>query len=308
MIRPAPSARIAPASRIAPTSRIAYVNGRYLPLRDARVSIDDRGYQFADGIYEVCALVDGLLVDAGRHLDRLERSAAALGIVLPMARRPLLLVMRELVRRNAVQHGLLYLQISRGTAPREHAFPATLQAALVMTVRAQARAAGEARAAAGVRVITLADQRWARCDIKSTALLPNVLAKQAAREAGAYEAWLVDRDGAVTEGSSSNAWIVDAAGTLVTRERSPAILGGVTRETLLALALQAGWAVAERRFTVPEALAAREAFLTSATAFVLPVVAIDGVKIADGRPGTLTQRLAQLYRDNLPQERAAGVR
>lgn len=282
-------------------ARVAYVNGRYLPEAQAMVHIEDRGYQFADAIYEVCAIRDGFLVDAGPHLDRLERSAAAIRLALPMERAPLLLVMRELVRRNRVSHGLLYLQVGRGTARRDHAFPPDARASLVITARARRPEAARALAAEGVAVITLPDLRWARCDIKSTALLPNVLAKQAAREAGAFEAWLVDREGLVTEGSSSNAWIVDAAGAVITRPLSPSILGGITRERLIGLARQAGVPVIERDFDTAAALRAREAFLTSATAFVLPVVAIDGTAIGNGRPGAVTERLAALYRDNLPQ-------
>lgn len=275
-------------------SRIAYVNGRFLPFRQACVHIEDRGYQFADGVYEVMALVAGRLLDESRHLDRLERSLAELGIAWPMSRSALSLVMGQLIRRNRLATGILYLQITRGVARRDHAFPAATRPSLVMTVRAL-RSNPASLAQRGARVITIADIRWRRCDIKSIALLPNVLAKQAARLAGADEAWMVDEDGSVTEGSSTNAWIVTADGKLVTRPADHSILNGVTRMAVLDLARTLGLEVVERPFSLIEAKAAPEAFLTSTTGYVMPVVAIDGEAVGKGTPGPLTLRLREAY-------------
>ncbi len=275
-------------------SRIAYVNGRFVPHAEAAVHIEDRGYQFADGVYEVIAVAGGRPVDETAHLDRLERSLAAVHIRPPMARQPLKLVMRELLRRNRVRDGMVYLQITRGVAPRDHAFPATAKPALVLTAQ-RAKPVQARRAASGVKVITVEDIRWRRCDIKSISLLPNVLAKQMASEAGAYEAWQVDADGRVTEGSASNAWIITEAGEIVTRPPDAAILAGITRAAVHELAAREGLRLVERPFTVAEAKAAREAFLTSTTAYVIPVIQIDDDKVGDGRPGPLTRELARLY-------------
>ncbi len=275
-------------------SRIAYVNGRYLPIGAPAVQIEDRGYQLADGVYEVCKVVAGQFRDLDRHLDRLERSLAAVRIPMPMARRALELVMRETWRRNGLPDAMVYLQVSRGVAPRNHAFPSTVRPSLVVTVR-PSRLPSAREMEHGVRVITLPDERWARCEIKSISLLPNVLAKQSAVEAGCREAWLVDGEGHVTEGASSNAYIVDRDGRVVTHPLGPAILGGITRSIILELARAAGIEVVERAFTVEEAMAAREAFLTSTTSLVLPVTEIDGRPVANGRPGTVTTRLAALY-------------
>jgi D-alanine transaminase len=277
-------------------ARIAYVNGAYLPHREAGVSIDDRGYQFADAVYEVFAVVDGRPVDADAHFDRLERSLDAVRIPQPMTRAALGVVIRALIRRNRVRFGLVYLQIGRGVAARGHAFPAGLRPSVVATARSLAPDAGVALAAAGVAVVTLPEVRWARRDIKTTALLPNVLARQQAAERGAYEAWFVDDQGMVTEGAATNAWIVDRDGRVVTRPLSEAILHGVTRRAVLRLARQADYQVVERGFTVAEAQAAREAFLTSATSFVLPVVRIDETVIGGGRPGPVASALRALYR------------
>lgn len=275
-------------------TRAAYVNGRFVPLAAATIGIEERGLQFAHGVYEVLKAVGGRLVDLDRHLERLERSAAAIEVPLPMSRGALVLLLEELLRRNRLRDAAVYVQVSAGVAPRNHAWPPGLRPSLVATVR-PARFPTAAEMASGVRVITMPDERWARCDIKSIALLPNVLAKQRAAAAGCREAWLIDRDGLVTEGASSNAWIVDRDGTLVTRPLGPAILGGVTRAVLLELARAHGIAVAERPFRLEEAQAAREAFLTSTTSLVLPVTEIDGRPIANGRPGSLTLRLARLY-------------
>jgi D-alanine transaminase len=278
-------------------ARIVYVNGAYRPHREAGVSIDDRGYQFADAVYEVFAVVDGRPVDTEAHFDRLERSLDAVRIAPPMSRAAFGIVMRELIRRNRVRFGLVYLQIGRGVASRGHAFPADIRPSVVGTARSLAPDAGDALARAGVAVITLPEVRWARRDIKTTALLPNVLARQQAVERGAYEAWFVDDRGVVTEGAATNAWIVDSAGRLITRPLSDSILHGVTRRAVLDLARQANYQVVERGFTVAEACAAREAFLTSATSFVMPIVRVDDTAIGDGAPGPVATALRALYCD-----------
>lgn len=275
-------------------SRIAYVNGRYVPHASARVHVEDRGYQFADGVYEVTAVVDGKLVDHGPHLERLDRSLRALRIAWPMSPAALTRVEEEVVRRNRVREGIVYLQVTRGVARRDHAFPVRAAPALVVTARHAGPPKTE-QAEKGVKVILHPDIRWGRCDIKSVALLPNVLAKQAAREAGAFEAWLVDAAGFVTEGSSTNAWIVDPTGNLVTRNLENAILSGVTRRILLELAAAEGHRVVKRPFTPAEAKAAPEAFLTSTTSFVMPVVQIDEAIVGAGAPGPVTRRLRELY-------------
>ena len=276
-------------------SRLAYVNGRFLPQGEAGVSVEDRGFQFADAVYEVWAVFDGRLADAEGHFVRLERSLGELSIPQPMSRAALAQVLRETARRNRVRDGIVYLQISRGAARRDHAFPAGLRPTVVATARSIDYAAEEARAAAGVKVITMPDNRWGRCDIKTVGLLPNALAKQAAREAGAYEAWLVDAAGRVTEGASTNAWIVDAQGRLRTRDTGANILRGVTRSGVAALAERLQIPVIEEPFTVDEAQGASEAFVTAASAFVLPVVAIDGKPVGSGKPGPVAQRLRALY-------------
>lgn len=277
-------------------SRIAYVNGRYLDMRDASVNIEDRGYQFADGVYEVCEVRGGKLVDMPRHLARLQRSLGELRIKEPMPLAALSVVMHEVVRRNRVNYGIVYLQVTRGVARRDHGFPAApVKPAVVVTARSLDPAKGQANAAHGIKVITLQENRWPRVDIKSTALLPNVLAKQAAREAGAFEAWYVDRDGYVTEGSSSNAWIVTKEGRVVTRSADAGILAGVTRAVLMDAfeALQVRFE--ERPFTPAEAAGAAEAFVTASSQIVMPVVAIDGQPIGDGKPGALAKRLREQF-------------
>jgi D-alanine transaminase len=279
----------------APAGRIAYVDGRYLPHGRAGVHIEDRGLQLADSIYEVCAISDGLLIDQEEHLDRLVRSLGEIGMAMPMSRHVLALVMHELVRRNRARTGLLYLQVTRGAARRDHPIPTEeLRPTLIMTVRELGAAGIAQRQEEGIKVITRPDERWARCDIKTTQLLPNLLAKTAARKAGAYEAWLIDDDGFVTEGSSTNAWIVDVEGRLTTRQLSNEILPGVTRRVIMEAAAEAQLRVFERKFTRAEASGAREAFISSATG-VVPVIAIDGQTIGDGRPGPITQRVQQLY-------------
>ena len=277
--------------------RIAYVNGRYTAHADAAVHIEDRGYQFADGVYEVCEIARGYIVDSTRHLDRLDRSLRELKIASPMARQPLLTVMREVIRRNLVENGLVYLQVTRGVAPRDHAFPADTKPSLVITAKRIDPAGGIKRAESGIKVITVAENRWERVDIKSVGLLPNVLAKQQAKEAGAQEAWFVDPDGTVKEGASTNAWIITKDGVLVTRPADTGILRGVTRTTVLDIIKKHGLSVEERPFTVEEAYDAREAFITSATTLVTPVVTIDDRSIANGHPGSIASSLRQAFFD-----------
>lgn len=277
-------------------SRFAYVNGRFVRHGQAAVHIEDRGYQLADGVYEVWAVFDGKLADAEGHFARLWRSLDELRIAHPMSEASLTIVLREAIRRNHVREGLVYLQVSRGVARRDHAFPnPAVPPAVVITARSVDRAAIEAKAAKGSAVITVPENRWGRCDIKTIGLLPNALAKQAARERGAIEAWFVDDLGLVTEGASSNAWIVDADGRLRTRDTQANILRGVTRLTLLDVIAEAGLPVAEQPFTVEEAKAAREAFITGAGSLVTPITSIDGVKIGDGTVGPVASRLRALY-------------
>lgn len=279
-----------------PAGRIAYVNGRYLRHGQAGVHIEDRGLQLGDSIYEVTNVLDGVPVDEDPHLDRLERSLAQIGMDMPMGRPAMKLVMREMIARNKIRDGLLYLQVTRGAARRDHIPPASGQRpTLIMTMRAQDLAALAVRLEKGVAVASMPDQRWARCDIKTVQLLPNLLAKQAAKKKGAFEAWLVDDDGFVTEGASTNAWIVGQDGVVVTRDLSNAILPGVTRRLILEAARDEGLKVAERKFTVADAQAAREAFLSSATGAAIPVVCVDGVQIGDGVPGPLTRQIRELY-------------
>ncbi len=275
-------------------TRVAYVNGRYVPYRAASVHIDDRGYTFADGVYEVVAIVDGRFVDEAPHLDRLERSLKELRMTLPMSRRSIEFVLREVVRRNRVRNGIVYLQMSRAVAPRDHPFPADPKTQFVAWARS-GKPVPVSHAEDGVKAITLPDIRWGRCDIKSTALLPNILAKQKAREAGAYEAWLVDEDGNVTEGSSSNAWIITPKGELVTRSTDEAILSGITRLTVRDLAREEGLRLVERSFSLAEAKGAREAFVTSASSPVVPVTQIDDQVIGNGKPGSTTLKLRERY-------------
>jgi D-alanine transaminase len=279
-------------------SRVAYVNGRYLPHARAVVHIEDRGYQFGDGVYEVCEVRGGRLVDERRHLARLERSLAEIRMPAPMSAAALRVVLRETLRRNRVRDGLLYLQVTRGVARRDHGFPPPgTRPSIVVTARSIDRVKLEGQAETGVAVITVPDNRWERVDIKTIALLPNVLARQAARDQDAREAWFVDRDGFVTEGSSSNAWIVTKDGAIVTRPATSGILKGITREVALEVAAKQGLTIEERPFKVAEALAAREAFLTSATQVVMPIVRIDGSSIGDGRPGAVARALRARFHE-----------
>jgi D-alanine transaminase len=283
------------ASR-APAGRIAYVNGRYLPFAQAGVHVEDRAVQLGDSIYEVASVTEGRPVDEEPHLDRMERSLRELGMPMPMGRAALKLVMREMIARNRIASGFLYMQVTRGAAKRDHV-PLTdgPRPTLIITMRAQDRAALARRMEKGIAVSTQPDIRWGRCDIKTVQLLPNLLAKQAAKQAGAFEAWLVDDEGYVTEGASTNAWIVDQDGTVITRDLSHDILPGVTRRIMLDAIAEAQMKVVERKFTVAEAKSAREAFLSSATGAAVPVVAIDGQVIGNGAPGALTRRIRDLY-------------
>jgi len=275
--------------------RYAYVNGRYVPHNAAAVHIEDRGYQFADGVYEVVPVHRGKLVDEGPHLDRLERSLAELRIDMPMSRRALQLVSKELMRRNGLSFGFVYMQVTRGVAPRDHKFPKkTPKPALTMTTR-QLTPVADAELQEGFHVVTAPDQRWKRCDIKSVSLLPNILAKQKAAEAGCQEAWLVDDDGYVTEGSATNAWIVTKDKKVVTRQADHAILPGITRLSLLKVMQREGYELETRPFSLEEAMQANEAFLTSSTNYVMPITKIDGKAVGNGHPGLLTMKLREAY-------------
>ncbi|MEC7515832.1 MAG: D-amino-acid transaminase [Pseudomonadota bacterium] len=277
-------------------SRWAYVNGRYVPHREASVHVEDRGYQFADGVYEVVLVHAGAMIDEIPHLDRLDRSLDELRIDPPMGRMALRAVLREVVRRNRIRTGLVYLQITRGVARRDHAFPTGVKPALVVTAK-RLTLPREETLESGVRVVTIEDIRWQRCDIKSVSLLPNVLGKQHARENGAYEAWQIDQDGNVTEGTSSNSWIVTHDDRLLTRPATHEILNGITRQTILKLAAARGLTFEERAFSLDEALAAREAFISSATSFVTPVTQIDDTTLGNGRAGSFTMDLRSAYFD-----------
>ncbi len=277
-------------------SRIAYVNGQYRPHGQATVHIEDRGFQFADGVYEVWSVFDGKLADFEGHLTRLHRSLNELRIAIPMSEAALTRVLQETVRRNRIVEGIVYLQVTRGTARRDHPFPAEgTPPSVIVTARSIPLSKGNASAAKGVAVTTYPDIRWGRCDIKTVGLLPNVLAKQAAKEKGAAEAWMVDEAGLVTEGSSTNAWIVDEDGVLRTRDAQANILRGITRTAVMALVADEGLKIEERAFTVDEVKRAREAFYTSASGFVMPATSIDGVKIGDGKPGPVATKLRELY-------------
>ena len=287
-------------------SKWAYVNGRYLPHRRACVHVEDRGYQFADGVYEVCEVFAGRLVDEARHMERLQNSLNGLRIRLPMALPALGFVVREVVNRNRIVDGIVYIQISRGVARRDHAFPPdSVRPAIVVTARAIDPRGNEALARRGISVITVPESRWQRVDIKSVSLLPNVLARQAAREAGAREAWFVDAEGYVTEGAATNAWIVTGDGRLVTRAADHRILRGITRQGVVDIAGDQALRIEERPFTPEEAKMAREVFVTSTTSQVMPVVEIDGAVIGNGVPGTIVTELRRRYHETVRCARAA---
>ncbi len=277
-------------------TRIAYVNGQYVRHEEACVHIEDRGYQLADGVYEVWAVRDGLLMDHQEHIDRLRHSLGELKITTPCSPKTLEFILRETLRRNSIKNGLAYLQITRGVAPRSHAFPEpAIPPSMIITARPANWTKLDAKAAKGVSVVSSPDQRWARCDIKSIALLPNVLAKQAAVESGAHEAWLIDNNGFVTEGTSSAAFIIDAHQTLITRPLAHDILPSITRLRLMQEARLLGLKVEECLFRLEEAKQAAEAFMAGAGSTVLPVISVDGTKIGSGEPGPISQKLRAAY-------------
>lgn len=280
--------------------RLAYVNGRYLPHTEAAVHVEDRGFQFGDGVYEVITVVKRRMVDAEGHLDRLSYSLGELEIEWPVSRQVLGILMRQLLNRNRIENGIIYIQISRGVAPRDHKFPKDAKPTLVMTTKHVLHEKSP-RFAAGAKAVTVPDIRWLRCDIKSTSLLPNCLGKEIAAKAGAYEAWQVNDHDLITEGTSSNAWIVNGQNELITRAPTSEILNGITRRTILALAKEQGISFVERPFSVDEARTAREAFTTSATSFVTPITQLDETTIGDGKPGPLTRRILDEYNAYIAQ-------
>ncbi|MDI4234663.1 MULTISPECIES: D-amino-acid transaminase [unclassified Bradyrhizobium] len=274
--------------------KIAYVNGSYVPLSEAKVSVLDRGFLFADGIYEVAAVLDGKLVDNASHLARLERSVGEIRLELPETIARIQEIQKELVARNKLVNGMVYLEVTRGAdTGRDFAFPKGVKPTLVMFT-SEKDIVGAPSARTGINVITVPDIRWERRDIKSVALLAQVLAKQAAAEAGAGEAWMIE-DGKVTEGGSSSAFILTQDDVIVTRQNGSEILPGCTRKAVVALAEERQLRVEERAFSIEEALAAKEAFITSASLFVQGVVAIDGKKVGNGKPGPMTDRLREIY-------------
>ena len=279
-------------------SRIAYVNGRYLPHGAAAVHVEDRGYQFADGVYEVCEVRQGFIVDMTRHLDRLARSLSELQMGWPLSRDSFKMVLREVVRRNRVRNGLVYLQVTRGVARRDHVFPsATTMPSLVVTAKKTDPRVVRAKVEKGISVITVPENRWDRVDIKTVGLLPNVLARQKAKAQGAQEAIFVDVDGTIKEGAATNVWIVSEDGVLMTRPADHGILRGITRATVMDVAAKLDLKVEERAFTVEEAKRAREMFLTAATSVVIPIVSLDGTTIANGHPGTMSAEMRDAFFD-----------
>jgi D-alanine transaminase len=274
-------------------SRTVYVNGEYLPEEQARISVFDRGFLFADGVYEVSSVLRGRLVDNRGHLARLHRSLNALDMAAPAGDAEIETIQKTLVEKNGVDEGLVYLQVTRGAADRDFAYPEGAKPSLVMFTQ-QKNVIDSPLASKGISVISVEDIRWRRRDIKSVGLLAPCMAKMQAKAAGADDAWLIE-DGYVTEGSSNNAFIIDADGALLTRQLGNEILAGITRQAVMKLAREQGMAIEERPFSIEEACNANEAFITSATTFVMPVVSIDGNPVADGRPGKLTRRLRELY-------------
>jgi D-alanine transaminase len=275
--------------------RIAYVDGQFVQHSQASIHVEDRGLQFGDAVYEVWAVREGHLFDCQGHLARLGRSLAALSIKPPLQDTSLMVIVRELIARNKLTNGLIYLQISRGVARRDHPFPAHSRPSIILTARGMNQVQADERAKQGIRVMTCPDNRWGRVDIKTVNLLPNVLAKQAALEAGFHDAWFVDGDGMITEGTAQNAWILDQAGRLRTRPATHAILRGITRDTIIETALSLGYFFEERAFSVDEAQCAQEAFITSATSFVTPVIAINAALIGNGKPGKIALSLRIEY-------------
>lgn len=278
--------------------RIAYVNGRYVPQSSAKVHIEDRGFQFADSVYEVIAVQGGHLIDGDEHLSRLDRSLGELTIASPMSRAALNLVIQELLRQNRIQFGAIYLQVSRGQAERDFPFPDNLKPTIVMTAK-RLKPFDYRDIYKGVKVISIADIRWKRCDIKTVSLLAGAMGKTFAKQHGAFEAWQLDGDGFVTEGTASNAWIVTTDGTLITRPLGSDILGGITRQTILKLAQQENLKYIERAFTLQEVKDAAEAFTSSSTMFIRPVVQIDDAKIGTGQPGQFCLKVIKLYGEHM---------
>lgn len=270
-----------------------YVNGEYLPEEDAKISVFDRGFLFADGVYEVSSVIDGKLIDNTAHLIRLKRSLDALSLAEPCSMEELEAVQKEMLVRNELTEGLLYLQVSRGAADRDFNYPKEAKSSLVMFTQAK-KITENPVAERGMSVVTMPDLRWGRRDIKTVQLLYPSMAKEEAKAKGADDAWLVE-DGFITEGTSNNAWIITKDGTIVTRQLSNDILHGITRRAVIKLAQERQIRIEERPFTIEEAQNASEAFITSASAFVMPVVSIDGVRISDGKPGELTKKLRQIY-------------
>lgn len=279
-------------------SKVAYVNGRYVLHRDAMIHIEDRGYQFADGVYEVCEVFRGFLIDEKRHLERLAYSLAELQIATPLRPGTLAVVIREIMARNRIENGFIYVQVTRGVAPRDHFFPPqSVRPSLIVTGRQVDPEKNEITARKGISVIVTPDLRWKRVDIKSISLLPNVLARQFAREHGAYEAWLVDSEGMITEGAASNAWIIDGSGVVITRQLDHSILRGITRTTLLEILRANDLKLEERKFSLKEVFAAREAFITGAVSLIMPVVRIDGRPIGTGVPGPVASKLRAIFHE-----------
>jgi len=277
-------------------TRIAYVNGRYVRHADASVHIEDRGYQFADGVYEVCEVRHGQIVDLTRHLDRLGRSLSELRIEWPMHRLALIRVIREVLKRNRVRNGLFYLQVTRGVAKRDHVFPAPgTKPSVVVTAKNTNPAIIAAKNANGIKAITVPENRWDRVDIKTVGLLSNALVRQQAKEAGAQEAIYVDESGIVTEGAATNVWMVDSDGTILTRPAKHGILKGITRTTLMDVAEKLDLRIREEAFSVEKMLGAREVFITAATSICFPVVEIDGKTIANGHPGSVSQKIREAF-------------
>ncbi len=275
-------------------TRYIYVDGQYQRNHNAVVHVEDRGLNFADGVYEVCEIWHGQLVDEPRHMARLGRSLQELKIDWPVPLEALQVITRQLIHRNKVREGMVYIQITRGVARRDHAFPdPEVHPTLIVIARNTDRKKADAAARVGVSVITVPENRWPRVDIKSTALLPNILARQQAKEAGAREAWFVDAQGFVTEGSYSNAWIITQKNELKTRSAESGILRGITRGVLLEMAQKLQLKVVEEAFTVEEAKAAKEAFISAATTLVMPIVNIDSVKISNGTPGPIATQLRE---------------
>lgn len=271
-------------------SRIVYVNGKFVPEEEATVSIFDRGFLFADAVYEVTCVLDGKLLDFDAHMARLERSLGELGMPMPMAKEEMLGLHRQLIEKNGVEHGGIYIQITRGAADRDFLFPEDAPQTVVMFTQAKNVLAPKK----GIRVISSPDIRWGRRDIKTVQLLAASLCKEEAHAKGKDDAWLV-KDGFVTEGSSNNTYIVTAEGKIVTRQLSTSILPGITRAAVLKLAAERNLEVEERPFTIAEAQAATEAFMTAATSFVTPVLEIDGVELNGGKPGPMATRLNEIY-------------